>query len=119
MGYLGLRQPLIFSCPADTPENVAEDAESAIEIALQENKYKNFPLTSDLTQALLDEVKRVMTSEQAFLNPKLSLPELANKLGASAYYLSQTINEQAARFGDLELSKSIPFDFNYATIGRC
>jgi hypothetical protein len=89
MGYLGLRQSLIFSHPAQAPENIVEDAGSAIEIALQESKYKNSPLTPDLSQALLDEVKGVMISEQAFLNPKLSLPELANKLGVSANSLGK------------------------------
>jgi AraC-like DNA-binding protein len=97
MGYLGLRQPLIFSPSAQTPEHVVEDAESAIEVALQEDKYKNSPLTPDLSQALLNEVKGVMISEQIFLNPKLSLPELADRLSVSVNYLSQTINEQTGR----------------------
>jgi AraC-like DNA-binding protein len=95
MGYLGLRQPLIFSRPVQTQKNSVEGVKSAHEIVFKESKYKNSPLTPDLSQALLDEARLVMLSEQAFLNPKLSLPELAEKLDVSVNYLSQIINEQA------------------------
>jgi hypothetical protein len=91
MGYLGLRQSLIFSRPALMPEHLAKKTDSAIENVLQKGKYKSSALTPDLSQALLNELKRVMVSEQAFFNPKLSLPELADKLGVSVNYLSQTM----------------------------
>lgn len=96
MGYLGLRQPLIFNRGSEMPE-VRQDVGEMQTEGVQEDKYKNSPLTPDLSKALLVEVRGTMSEGLAFLDSKLSLPDLADRLGVSVNYLSQTINEQAGQ----------------------
>ena len=99
MGYLGLRQPQIFEAEKAVVGHV-DQSETVIELVNQTepnvdtSKYKNSPLTQDLSLAILDEIKQTMAVEKPYLDSQISLPELADKLGISVHYLSQTINEQ-------------------------
>lgn len=87
MGYLGLRQPVIF-----TQTRVAvfqsNDNESMYK------KYKKSSLSSDSSKAFLIELQQLMLEEKPYLDNKISLSQLAKKLNISSNYLSQTINEQ-------------------------
>jgi AraC-like DNA-binding protein len=109
MGYLGLKQPAIFSpkpaSPAlaepttnELPEPQAEADEPSATVQTQKPeqsaKYKKSSLPEDAAQQLAQELKLAMEKEQLYLNPLLSLPELAKHFGISTNYLSQVINEQ-------------------------
>ena len=59
-----------------------------------DNKYTNSPLSMELSQALLEELKALMLSERPYLDNQLTLPQLAAMLNISAHYLSQVINQQ-------------------------
>lgn len=96
MGYLGLRQPLIFSSTVKSPAGTRPGKESDQVVSSDESagKYKNSPLSPELSQALLSELLTIMEQEAPHLDSQLSLPQLAERLGVSVNYLSQVINEQ-------------------------
>ena len=89
MGYLGLRQPAIFTQASVTPENTtAEGVNPAAE------KYHRSGLDQETSRMFLGELARHMETNKPYLQGDLVLPQLARQLGISANYLSQVINEQ-------------------------
>ncbi|MGV6852052.1 MAG: helix-turn-helix domain-containing protein [bacterium] len=106
MGYMGLRQPLIFS--GKTPANNQKGQEDkknnnstaqAKQVDLTDNikKYKNSPLSQELRLALFKELLAIMETEKPFLNAKLNLPSLAELMKIPHGYLSQVINEEGGK----------------------
>ena len=86
LGYMGLRQPEIFS-PAE-------------EMAAGK-KYEKSTLTPELTREYSRKVKEYVEGEKPFLDSELTLPGLADRVGIPAYQLSQVINESlGANFFD-------------------
>lgn len=90
IGYLGLRQPAIFTRRlaleppvTGTPNEPAGD-----------NKYLRSGLDKAASAAFLKELTNHMASAKPYLDGNLLLPQLAQQLGISANYLSQIINEQ-------------------------
>lgn len=99
MGYLGLRQPQIFT---QTGKNLDLETEfegkiATIKDTINKKKYKNSPLSPDLIKKFATELQQLMETEKPYLDNKLSLPDLAEKLGISVNYLSQIINEQQGK----------------------
>jgi AraC-like DNA-binding protein len=90
MGYLGLRQPEIFS------ESYADqvDTENEHGNVVDNNKYKGSALDDEMSTALRDELLYHMETERPYLDSQLTLAQLAGQLGISSNYLSQVINEQ-------------------------
>lgn len=82
IGYMGLRQPIIFRHP-DQPEASAERP-----------KYRKSALDDESSKMLLQELQDLMATDRPYLDSKLSLAELAGQLGLSSNYLSQIINQQ-------------------------
>lgn len=89
MGYLGLRQPAIF-----THNFVSEQKATASGTEEGEKKYLRSGLDKETGLVFLDEVTRHMQDNKPYLQGDLVLPQLAQQLGISANYLSQVINEQ-------------------------
>jgi AraC-like DNA-binding protein len=85
LGYLGLTRTTVFTAPEF----------EALKTELQP-KYRKSGLRPDDARALYDELANYVDSNQAFLNPDLSLASLASELGHSSNHVSQVINE----FGD-------------------
>jgi AraC-like DNA-binding protein len=86
LGYMGLRQPEIFS-PAE-------------EMAAGK-KYEKSTLTPELVRDYIARVKAHVETEKPYLNSELTLPGLAERIGIPAYQLSQVINESlGANFFD-------------------
>ncbi|MFC1508983.1 helix-turn-helix domain-containing protein [Candidatus Omnitrophota bacterium] len=79
MGYLGLRQPEIFSGMSEAKEL---------------KKYERSGLTQEKAQALLDNLIHVMETEKPFTDSNLKLSQLAHMLSITPNYLSQVINEK-------------------------
>jgi AraC-like DNA-binding protein len=89
MGYLGLRQPAIFTQASATPERTtAKGINPAAE------KYLRSGLDRETSRMFLGELARHMETHKPYLQGDLVLPQLAQQLGISANYLSQVINEQ-------------------------
>lgn len=55
-------------------------------------RYAKSGLSEEAMAELLKLLKHAMEEEKAYLNPELSLPSLADKLGCSVNHLSQAIN---------------------------
>ncbi len=97
MGYLGLRQPAIFS--RLTPVAVGSTEGSTSGSGNQRawpmpKKYERSALNANLSEALLQELSVHMQTEQPYLDSDLTLPQLAAQLNITPNYLSQVINEQ-------------------------
>jgi len=114
MGYMGLRQPTIFSQQTETApsprsqheparsETAPSDAPDISTTGLPEStqaedqtKYQRSALDSETSTLLYQELQHHMEQQRAFLDSKLSLPQLASQLSISSNYLSQVINGQA------------------------
>jgi AraC-like DNA-binding protein len=89
MGYLGLRQPVIFTQVFKSQQTAIEESNS-----LEEEKYRRSGLDRDTSLVFLDELIGHMEANKPYLAGDLVLHQLAQQLGISANYLSQVINEQ-------------------------
>jgi AraC-like DNA-binding protein len=89
MGYLGLRQPAIFTWQPGSP-SVGERETNELE----SDKYRRSGLDQDTSLLFLEELTGYMQDNKPYLEGDLVLPQLAQRLGISANYLSQIINEQ-------------------------
>lgn len=83
IGYYGLKQNVIF----------AVDVAPADDIKMQA-KYSGSRLTGEEAKQYAARLKEYMASARPYLNPDLSLPQLAAELNISSHYLSQVINDQ-------------------------
>ena len=59
-----------------------------------ETKYAKSSLSNTDSSDIWDEINRLMTEEELYLNPELRLNELAGQLNRSVHHVSQVINQQ-------------------------
>jgi len=98
MGYLGLRQPVIFARLKTNLNTIGPQEEMK---PPRRRKYQKSALNADLSGVLSHELKEHMQSKKPYLDSALTLPQLAAQLDISPNYLSQVINEQTgANFFD-------------------
>jgi len=83
IGYSGIRQQDLF---LNTVIN--ED-----ELVKVESEYKKSSLKLDIATKKHGELLQLMKNEKPYLNPKLTLTELAERLTISSNHLSQIINQ--------------------------
>ena len=74
LGYLGSRERGLFSF-------------------LSLEKYRRSPLNKDRSTRIMSKVRKLLELDQPFLNPKLTLAQLAAAVDTTPKALSQTINE--------------------------
>jgi AraC-like DNA-binding protein len=89
MGYLGLRQPAIFTRAFVAQQTTIEES-----VDQAEEKYRRSGLDKETSLVFLNELTGHMEANKSYLEGDLVLPQLAQQLGISANYLSQVINEQ-------------------------
>lgn len=89
MGYIGIRQPAIFSRELSVQAPDADKAGGPTSA-----KYVRSGLDSETSRIFLDEISSHMQTEKPYLQGDLTLPQLAQQLAISPNYLSQIINEQ-------------------------
>jgi AraC-like DNA-binding protein len=89
MGYLGLRQPAIFTQTTEPSQTGSEQS-----VAPAQEKYLRSGLDRETSLVFLNELTSYMQTNKPYLEGELVLSELAQQLGISANYLSQVINEQ-------------------------
>ena len=100
MGFLGLRQPAIFTRLETTSLDRSPEAISYMPLldlspeTRVEKKYKKSSLDDSMSDVLLEDLLRHMEIEKPYLNGELTLPQLAAEVGISPHYLSQVINER-------------------------
>jgi AraC-like DNA-binding protein len=79
LGYYAMRQPELFKLP----ESEETDEPAPPPNQEEREEYKEW----------MQKVEYLMNKEQAFLNPKLTLPDLAEQLETNVHTLSKVINE--------------------------
>jgi AraC-like DNA-binding protein len=101
MGYLGLRQPEIFSSPAELlNETRANATESGAETFSDETepddikKYERSGLTKEKAQSLHKKLIHLMETQKPFTDSALKLNHLSQQISTTPNYLSQVINEE-------------------------
>ncbi len=82
IGYSGIRQQDLFS-----NTTIKED-----ELVKTESEYKKPSLSVDVAEEKHNELLDLMKNEEPYLNPKLTLSELAQSLNITPNQLSQIIN---------------------------
>ena len=85
MGYFGLKQKVIFSS-----EDILVSRDSLTPSA----KYAGSRLTESEAELHAEKLTDYMKSSRPYLNPELTLSQLAGELGISSHILSQVINEK-------------------------
>jgi AraC-like DNA-binding protein len=85
IGFSGIRQQNLFS------NNLSD--ENLLVKNKKEGEYKKSGLKSDTAKSKHDDLLKFMKTEKPYLNPKLTLSELAGSLNISANHLSQIINQ--------------------------
>jgi AraC-like DNA-binding protein len=88
LGYFGIKHENIF-VSKPLPESSTTAQKPAPE------KYKNSGMKAELVEELYEKLLKFMEEKKPYLNPKLSLSELAHELDVSSNQLSQIINAQA------------------------
>jgi len=83
VGYSGIRQQDLFSSTIKNEQ----------ELVNTESEYKKSGLKADLAIAKHKELLDVMENEKPYLNPKLTLNELSQRLEMSSNNMSQLINQ--------------------------
>jgi len=84
-GYFGLKQKVIFS---------SEDIIVAADTTKTLPRYSGSRLSGSEAKQYAGKLTDHMISAKPYLNPELTLPQLASELRISSHYLSQVINEQ-------------------------
>lgn len=85
IGYSGIRQQNLFS-------NNLSDKNLLVETKI-ESEYKKSGLKSNIAKSKHQDLLKFMQTEKPYLNPKLTLSELAVSIDISSNNLSQIINQ--------------------------
>ncbi len=93
IGYYGIKQVGVFSnAPQSTPE---VEGEPVTEIVLEEKKkYAKSGLNESAAQMLHRQLLKLIEDERPYLDPDLTLSQLASRLDMHPNYLSQVINDK-------------------------
>jgi AraC-like DNA-binding protein len=98
IGYFGIKQVGIFTdYPVELPENepittiVKDNFEG--KLSVDKKKYAKSGLNEDTANVLHQQLKNLMETERLFIEPELTLTDLATRLNVHPNYLSQVINE--------------------------
>lgn len=89
LGFFGIRQQVIYSIPLEKKE--VQKTEPYTNSASRQ--YKKSGLKKEDSVAYLKKLLQFMEEEKPYLNGKLSLKEVAEKINISTNHLSQVINE--------------------------
>lgn len=85
IGYFGLKQKIIYG---------NEDIIVPVEPSNTQTRYAGSKLSDSEEKQLADQLKKHFDSSKSYLNPDLTLSQLAAEVGISSHLLSQVINEQ-------------------------
>jgi AraC-like DNA-binding protein len=102
LGYFGIKQVGIFThpplletidtiLPPEKEENVTPSPEPL------KSKYHKSTLTREAQTVIHQKLQSVLEEEKVFLNPELTLSDLADKLAVHPNHLSQVINSMESK----------------------
>ncbi len=85
VSYFGIKQPTLYKPSAVEKESGAEEGEKS--------KYQRSGLTKELAKAYLEQLQTYMETARPWLDPELTIKDLADHLGISRHHITQVINE--------------------------
>jgi AraC-like DNA-binding protein len=91
LGYFGLKQNDIY-VNADTNNNNDAPIENNLEHIQKNDLKENRVLTDDELHSIAKKITVIMEKEQLYLNPQLSIYDIANQLHTNKTYVSMAIN---------------------------
>lgn len=102
LGYFGIKQVQVFNQPmsvfGSSPEKMDFVFESEAEpIAFVEKKYQKSTLTEESIDDIHSRLMFLLNEEKPFVNPNITLNELAAMLDVHPNYLSQVINSKEGK----------------------
>lgn len=89
LGFFGLKQQNIYSDSSFTKQEA-----HTLEETKQKERYQKSGLNDNKAKEYLDQLLQFVEKEKPYLDNKLSLKDVADKLEISVNHLSQVINEQ-------------------------
>jgi AraC-like DNA-binding protein len=96
MGYFGIKQVNVFSQKNIESiafvENNVENIEKEASVQPSLPKYANSPLDKDVAQNLHKKLISILEEEKPYLNPELTLNDLAGMVNTNPHLLSKVIN---------------------------
>lgn len=94
IGYFGIKQVGVFTNQNINAEPAVEVVEkTANDLSVEKKKYAKSGLNEDTAKDLHLRLKQLMSIEKLFVEPELTLTDLATRLEVHPNYLSQVINE--------------------------
>ncbi len=95
IGYIGIIKSEIFEQP-DMQRNLtqAHEIEERKQHLREEKKYERSGLSEEKAAESLRNLQQLMTDEKPYLNPNITLNDLASKLNISSHNLSEILNTQ-------------------------
>jgi AraC-like DNA-binding protein len=104
IGYHGLLQGKdVFSIYSREKNELEEDPAVILSSVPADGKgtgntepqrYKKSALKSEMRASIIDNLKQLMKEDELFSDTKLSIDDVARRLGVNSKYLSQSINEE-------------------------
>lgn len=95
LGYRGLSQPKIFDYEVSKKmESIESEPSQYLGSKADTAKYEHSSLSPMASFEISNKLISFMEEERPYLNPELTLPELANMLGIARNKLSQVLNEE-------------------------
>jgi AraC-like DNA-binding protein len=85
IGYFGLKQKIIYP---------NEDVKITVESDNKQGRYAGSRINYSEEEQLANQLKKHLDSSKPYLDPNLTLAQLAEQIGISSHLLSQVINQQ-------------------------
>ena len=84
VSYFGINQPVFYKSGVEEPDT--EKAKS------NGKKYKSSNLTTSQAEKYIENLQHYMDNDKPYLNPELTIMDVANQIKISRHYLTQVIN---------------------------
>lgn len=97
VSYSALYQPQLFSAIKGTNVNAIGDQIPRLTIHRPAKKYANSNLSSMEGDRILLKLTELVMKQKLYLDPNISLEQMATKIGCSKHHLSQVINEKLSQ----------------------
>lgn len=96
LGFFGLRQPSIFNplSPEIIDKMSLDNKDYFLNIDKKEIKYISSKLSDEVKERIFNSLIKTMTEYKPYLNPKITIQDLALMIDVNKNYLSQVINEK-------------------------
>jgi AraC-like DNA-binding protein len=97
IAYFSLRNPQFFEAIAEKENPTVEEQIMLAMIPATEKKMMRLELPQEEVAKLMEKINRCMAEERPWLDPKFTLPKLADITGIPAYKISRVIKQETGQ----------------------